>query len=189
MSPRILVVDLETTSTNPQYADILEIALVSVDLSDGQVQPIIDTLVCPECDDEEWLECWFMSNSKLDPDLIRRAPKFAAVRGVLQEQANTLPVTAFNRSYDIQVLYRHQVRTLMRAPCLMLTCKDVLCLPGYHGDYKYPKFSEAWSYFFPGQAFEDKHRAGHDATHEAKLAAAMYSRGFLKLNIDSYGGK
>ncbi|MFH1088207.1 MAG: exonuclease domain-containing protein [Chloroflexota bacterium] len=189
MSPKILVVDLETTSTNPQRAHILEVGLVSVDLATGLIEPLMDTLVCPESGEEEWLDCWFMANCKLDPELIRRAPKFAAIRQSLQEHLLALPVTAFNRSYDVQVLFRHQVQVPQRAPCLMLTCKDILCLPGRFGDYKYPKFSEAWREFFPEEPFEEKHRAGYDALCEATLALTMYERGLLKFKIDSYGGE
>ncbi|MFH0809821.1 MAG: 3'-5' exonuclease [Pseudomonadota bacterium] len=184
-SLKILVVDVETTSTNPQRAHILEVGLVSVDLSTGQVDTLVDTLVCPECDEAEWLGCWFMSNSKVDPELVRCAPNFASLRPTIQEQLLALPVTAFNRSYDVQVLFRYQVQVPKRASCLMLACKDILCLPGHYGDYKYPKFSEAWGYFFPDQPFEDKHRAGHDSIHEAKLAVELYRRGLLEVN-DAY---
>jgi hypothetical protein len=38
----------------------------------------------------------------------------------------------------------------------------------------------AWAHFFPGQPFEERHRAGHDVLHEAKLAIALYQSGFLK---------
>jgi len=179
MAERFLIVDVETTSTNPQRADILEIGLVSVDPSSRKIDPIIDTLICPECEEEVWLNCWFMTNSRLDPDLIRQAPKFASVREEVQRQVAALPVTAFNLNYDVQVLYRHQVKLPKRVPCLMLTCKDILCLPGYYNDYKYPKFSEAWGHFFPGEPFEEKHRAGHDVLHEARLAVALYERGYL----------
>ncbi len=61
------------------------------------------------------------------------------------------------------------------------TCKDILQLPGYYGDYKYPRFSEAWSHFFPGDVFVEKHRAGYDAYKEAMLAIAMFDKGFLKV--------
>lgn len=180
MSLNILVVDLETTSINPRQADILEVGLANVDLGSGKIELVSDTLICPESDEEGWLECWFMANSKLDPEVVRQAPKFSSVRKEVQRQVSELPVTAFNLNYDVQVLHRHQVQVPKRAPCLMLVCKDILCLPGYYGDYKYPKFSEAWQYFFPNEPFEEKHRAGYDAIHEARLAIALYERGYLK---------
>lgn len=181
MNPKILVVDLETTSTNPQRAHILEVGLALVDLATRLIEPLIDTLVCPECDEAEWIDCWFMANSKLDPELIRQAPKFASIKEGLQEHLLALPVTAFNRGYDVSVLVRHQIQVPRRAPCLMLACKDVLCLPGFYGDYKYPKMSEAWGHFFPGEPFQDSHRAGQDAIHGARLAVELYRRGLLKV--------
>jgi len=175
----ILVVDTETTGVNPQRAHILEVALASVDMATGATELPVDTLINPDCPESEWLGCWFMDHSHLDPAEIRRAPKFAAVKEEIQQHLLEYPVTAFNRSYDHQVLYRHGVRLPKLWPCLMLTCKDILKLPGFRGDYKYPKFGEAWSWFFPGQPFEEKHRAGHDVMHEARLACALFQGGYF----------
>ena len=179
MADQVLIVDLETTSVNPQLAYILEVAISRVNLTSKEIDPIIDTLIYPECPAETWLDCWFMANSKLSPEMIWQAPKFTSVRDEVQKQVAALPVTAFNLNFDRQVLYRQNVQMPQRAPCLMLTCKDILKLPGYYNDYKFPKFSEAWGYFFPKEPFEEKHRAGHDVLHEAKLAIALYERGYL----------
>ncbi len=186
MSTGVLVVDVETTSTNPQRAHILEIGMALADLESGKVDEVGDSLVCPDCPEEEWVNCWFMEHSGLDPQAIRNAPKWEVIRPQVVSWCAVWPVTAFNRSYDVQVLYRHGVPTPMRAPCLMMACKDTLRLRGFYGDYKYPKFSEAWAYFFPDRPFEDKHRAGHDAVCEAELAVEMYRRGVLKLDIQCF---
>lgn len=177
---KLLVVDLETTSTNPQRADILEVALALVDLKKGETSILLDTLIQPDSPQEEWADCWFMEHSALKPDLILQAPKFAGrIKDEIQAACYLGPLTAFNLNYDIQILYRHGIKVYNRAPCLMLTCKDILCLPGYYGDYRYPKFSDTWLYFFPNEPFEAKHRAGHDVLHEAKLAIELYKQGLL----------
>ena len=178
MSNQLLIVDTETTSVNPQDANILEIALATVDLDSGQIDFVVDTLVCPECREEVWLNSWFMSHSGLDPDLIRSAPTFSSIRREIQEHVSQLPTTAYNLYYDAGVLYYHQVNLPIRAPCLMLTCADVLKSTGY-GKYKWPKFSEAWAYFFPNDDFKEEHRADYDVLHEAELAVVLYKLGYL----------
>ncbi len=176
---KILVVDVETNSTNPQRAHILEIAVARVDLGSGLIEVLVDTLVHPDCPEEEWLDCWFMQHSGLSPDDIRRAPAFSAVKEEIQRHM-VLPITAFNKSFDLTILRRHGVQVASQWPCLMERCKYILRLPGYRGDWKYPNFSEAWGYFFPCEPFDEKHRAGHDVRHEARLAVALYQGGYIK---------
>ena len=178
----ILVVDTETDNVKPYLANILEIGMASVDLSSGKIELLFDTLVCPE-GPEYWCSCWFINNSGVDPDLVRHAPKFADIKDGIEAYLSIAPVTAFNLSFDLQVLNKHYVRAPMTWPCLMLTTKNILKLPGHYGDWKFPKFSEAWDYFFPTEPFEEKHRAGHDALHEAKLALALYQRGYFKRQV------
>ena len=175
---KIYVVDTETDNVKPELANILEIGMASVDLLNGQVELLFDTFVCPN-GGQGWQDCWFMINSSLDADLIRRAPKLSDMEYGLQAYLDLGPVTAFNLSFDRRVLARNGFHIGDTWPCLMLTAKDILKLPGFYGDYKYPKFSEAWRYFFPNDLFEEKHRAGHDALHEAMLALTLYQRGYF----------
>lgn len=179
---KIYVVDTETDNVKPQYANILEIGMACVDLSSGNIELLFDSLVCPP-GPEAWCDCWFMNHAGIDPKLVRAAPKFTDIKDGIEAYLSLGPITAFNLSFDLQVLNKHYVRAPMTWPCLMLTTKDILKLPGRYGDWKYPKFSEAWSFFFPTEPFEEKHRAGDDALHEAKLALALYQRGYFKRQI------
>ncbi|MDD5700454.1 MAG: exonuclease domain-containing protein [Dehalococcoidales bacterium] len=176
---KIFVVDTETDNVKPQYANILEIGLASVDLSTGETELLWDTLVHPP-GLEWWCDCWFMQHSRVDPEQVRSAPTMEEMKYGVEAYLSLWPVTAFNLHFDQQVLFRHGVKIPTTWPCLMLTTKDILKLPGRYGDYKYPKFSEAWQYFFPDEPFEEKHRAGHDALAEAKLALALYQRGYIR---------
>jgi DNA polymerase III epsilon subunit-like protein len=178
---KLFIVDTETDNANPQVANILEVGIASVDLATGNIELLFDTLVCPpELEGMEgWLDCWFIRTSGVHPDLIRSVPKFVDIKDSIEAYLSIGPVTAFNLSFDLQVLNKHGVRVPQTWPCLMLTTKNILKLPGYYGDWKYPKFSEAYRWFFPKEPFEEKHRAGHDALHEAKLALSLYRRGFF----------
>lgn len=186
MSRTVLVIDLETTSVDPDVAKILEVGLVSLDLDTKQITPVMDTLVQPACPEAQWLGCWFMQNAKLDPDLIRKAPSFESIKLDLQARLDAEPVTAFNRAYDIRVLYRHDVWAPKRAPCLMLAATPILRPPGFHSDYKFPKLSEAWAWYFRHEPFQETHRAGFDAVHEARLAATMYAHGHWKFDVKHF---
>ncbi len=174
----ILVVDTETDSVKPQSANILEIGLASVDLDTGKTDLLWDSFVHPP-GLEWWVDCFFMKNSGIDPDLIRAAPTIEEMEYGVEAYLSLEAVTAFNLYFDREVLFRHGIKIPNTWPCLMLTAKDILKLPGRYGDWKYPKFTEAWDYFFPDTPFEEKHRAGHDALHEAKLAYALYQRGYF----------
>ena len=125
----IMVVDTETDNVKPYLANILEIGMASVDLSSGKIELLFDTLVCPE-GPEYWCSCWFMNNSGVDPDLVRHAPKFADIKDGIEAYLSIAPVTAFNLSFDLQVLNKHYVRAPMTWPCLMLTTKTSSSCPG-----------------------------------------------------------
>ncbi|MDD5510645.1 MAG: 3'-5' exonuclease [Dehalococcoidales bacterium] len=179
---KIFIVDTETDNVKPQLANILEIGMASLDLETGKIELLFDTLICPP-GPETWTNCWFMNHCGLDPEFIRTAPKFTDIKTGIEAYLSFGPITAFNLSFDLQVLYKHGVRAGHTWPCLMLTTKDILKLPGRYGDWKYPKFSEAYNWFFPETPFEEKHRAGHDAIHEAKLAYALYKRGYFNRRV------
>ena len=174
----LLIIDTETDSVRPEVANILELAMAKLNLESGEIEIIFDSLIRPESSND-WRDCWFMDNSHIPQTTIEQAPIFSEVKEQFAKLL-TAPVTAFNISYDRTVLRRHGIALVNLWPCLMLTCKPILKLPGYYNDYKYPKFSEAWRYFFPQEPFEEKHRAGWDVSHEAALAFALYQKGYLK---------
>jgi DNA polymerase III epsilon subunit-like protein len=176
---KLLIIDTETNNVHPEIAHIMEVAIASLDFENGDISLLLDTPIYPECPEELWENCWFMKHSGLDPDIILGAPVFSSIADMVSELLKIGPVTAFNLSFDLSVLKREGVAVPFVAPCLMRITKDILRLPGLYNDWKYPKFSEAWSHFFPGQPFEEKHRAGHDAVHEAKLAFVLYQEGYF----------
>jgi hypothetical protein len=179
---QIFIVDVETDNVKPQLANIMEMGMASLDLGTGKIELLFDTLIHPP-GLELWTDCWFMQHSGVDPELIRKAPAFIDIKTGVEAYLTLGPVTAFNLSFDLQVLKKHDVHAFHTWPCLMLTTKDILKLPGRYGDWKYPKFSEAWSFFFPDTPLEDSQRAGSDALHEATLAFALYQKGYFNRKV------
>lgn len=178
MTKSLLIVDVETDSNHPHHAHILEIAVARLNLGTGTVELPVDTLVRPDCPEDNWHGCWFMENSGVPAKLIRQALTFDSIRPRLESEIQG-PITAYNTEFDFTVLGRHGVDIPKPWPCLMLTCTPILRLPG-RSDYKWPKFSEAWHHFFPHERLTESHRAGPDAVNEAKLAFELYKGGYLK---------
>ncbi len=176
---KIVVVDTETTSTDPGVANIMEVGIATADLHSGEVNLLMDSLVCPDCPEDLWRTCWFMEHARLDPRKILGAPRFEEIAPLIDRCFAVGPVTAFNLGYDWQVLKRHGVTPSLVLPCLMLLTKDILKLHGRYDDWKYPKFAEAWEYFFPNEPLEENHRAGHHAMHAARMALALYYAGYF----------
>jgi hypothetical protein len=178
MDNKLLIVDIETNSLSVQNAHILELALANLNLQTGKVDLVIDTLVQPDCSEENWRECWFIENSGVRVEEIRRASTFNMIRSQIEHEFKH-PITAYNTEFDFNILIRHGVMIPQPWPCLMRTCTPILKLPGSYGDYKYPKFTEAWHYFFPSERLVETHRAGPDAVNEARLAFELYKGGYL----------
>jgi DNA polymerase III epsilon subunit-like protein len=179
MNNTLSIIDIETDSNRPEEAHILEIALANLDLRTGNIELRIETLVRPDCSEDYWQGCWFINNSGVSENLIRKAPTFDSLRKQLTKEIQ-YPITAYNISFDFTILNRYSIEIPKPWPCLMLTCTPILQLPGNFGDYKWPKFVEAWNYFFPKEHLNDTHRAGPDAVNEAKLAFRLYNGGYLK---------
>jgi DNA polymerase III subunit epsilon len=173
----ILIVDCETDSPKPQQAQMLEIAIARLNLDNGEAQLAFDSFIRPQYDG--WRDCWFVQNAKIPESVIDIAPPIEVVREQIVGILDSAPVTAYNLSFDLQVLFRHGVKIKQVWPCLMLTCKPILKLPGYYGDWKFPKFEEAWAHFFPRDSYSQQHRAGSDVLQEAKLAYALDQKGYF----------
>lgn len=88
---------------------------------------------------------------------------------------------AFNWSFDARVLTGEYLRLgkwdeLDRPhACAMLKAKDYLKLPGFYGDYKYPRLEEAHRFFF-GKNFDDAHGAMSDVMATARVWFEMLRR-------------
>lgn len=175
----IIIVDVETDGLDPFTANIMEIGIAELYLDIGRASLLLDTTICPP-GPETWLKCWFMTHSGIKPDEIRQSPNFESIKPIIKPMLSSAPVTAYNLNFDSVVLRQHDIILEDTLPCLMLTCTDILRIPGKYGYWKYPSFQEAWNYFFPNRPMQQQHRAGDDAMRAAELAMALYEKGFLK---------
>ncbi len=179
---KILIVDIETTGFSARKNKIVEIGIVELDLSNGEIKTVFDSLVREEGITKEEIEAsWIFANSDIKVDDILNAlslrVKYWQIQNILNLYSSG--ITAFNNGFDLRFLQRrgfHWHRTL---PCLMEQSTSVCKIPGKNGGYKWPKVQEAYNYFFPGNDYVESHRGADDAKHEAQIAHELYKLGLL----------
>ena len=185
---KILVLDIETTGFLNQGGSIVEIGIVELNLSNGEIKEIYSSL-CREdiltAKHREEPFGWIFRNSDLTVEEVRNAPKFEAVKTQVQAILNSYPLgcTAFNNNFDFGFLSNRGIEIKV-LPCPMLLSTDICKLPnrnGYSG-YKWPSVEEAFAHFFPGVEYKEKHRGADDAYHEAMIVYKLYTMGVFKLN-------
>ena len=180
---KVLVLDLETTDLRPQLGEIIEIGAVLLS-ADGTIEKVIDTVVKPTKPTKLWRDCWCLRNTSLTVKAVLAGQSLSGVRCSLQKLLREYPVTSYNRDFDIKYLTYNGFKIYQKVACPMVLAADILKLPGYRGDYKWPKFQEAWDYFFPCESYGILHRALDDAWHVARLIHRLEELGCYALGSE-----
>jgi len=181
MSNRILVVDIETTGFLNQGGQIVEIGMVLLNLDNGEVEPIYESLIREP--GFNWNHTtgrfgWIFQNSDLTPEEVFDAPSLESQREAIQFLFDHHRATAFNKKFDFDFLRDRGFR-IEELPCPMMVATPIIKLPSRNGynSYKWPKVEEAWEYFFGDTGYIESHRGMDDAEHEAKIVYALYRMG------------
>lgn len=181
---KILIVDIETSGFSYQKDVIFEIGVVELDLSNGNITTLFDSLIREPHLSARHREAWIFSNSDMTAEMVRNAPKIEDVRSEAQRIFDGYEgMTAFNRNFDFGFLLNRNFKLPKPLPCPMLLSTDIIKLPnknGYPG-FKWPSAQEAWDYYFPNTPYQEKHRGADDATIEAKIIYKMYELGIFKI--------
>ncbi|MBS2098751.1 3'-5' exonuclease [Carboxylicivirga linearis] len=178
---RILVVDIETTGFLNQGGKIVEIGMVLLNLDNGEVEPIYESLIREPGFDRSHTYGrygWIFQNSDLTPEEVMEAPTLESQREAIQFLFDNHRATAFNKRFDFDYLRDRGFR-INELPCPMIEATPIIKLPsrnGY-GGYKWPKVEEAWEYFFGNTGYIEAHRGMDDAEHEAKIVYELYKMG------------
>lgn len=189
MEKKILILDIETTFFLKPGGSIVEIGIVELNLDNGEIKTIYDSL-CRE----EILTArhrskpfgWIFDNSDLTPAMVRAAPAFDKVAAEVQDIINKYPIgcTAFNNVFDFDFLEDRGIKFQTKLPCPMKLSTPICKLPnrnGYRG-YKWPSVEEAFKFFFPDIDYKEKHRGADDAKHEAMIVYKLYEMGVFNLD-------
>ena len=173
----VLCFDTETTDL-PDYAlppgrhqpHVVQLAAVLVD---GQAERSLATLIRPDGwtihPDAQRVHGISMTRARAEGVPIAQA---IASFDELLAKANL--AVAHNVKFDRLLLDSEYVR-LGRRPCwprtfcTMLTCTDIIRLPGYRGQYKWPTLAEAYSYFYHRPLAD-----AHDALADVRACLAIF---------------
>lgn len=185
---KILVIDIETTGFLNQGGSIVEIGIVQLDLSNGQITTVYDSLLKEDIFSEKHLLPpfgWIFENSDLTAADLNNAPDAKDVLEEVQSILSEYPLgcTAYNKRFDFGFLCDRGLE-IKELPCPMILSTEICRLPkrnGYAG-YKWPSVQEAFEYFFPDVEYTERHRGADDAHHEAMIVYELFKRGAFKVD-------
>jgi DNA polymerase III epsilon subunit-like protein len=187
-TPKIAIVDIETTGFLNQKGLIVEIGIVSLDLHTGEINTEFDSLIREPGFNKAHTTHpygWIFQNSDLKYDQVSQAPqlfeRFNEIQAILDKYPTG--ITAYNASFDLPFL-RSRSFAFTPLPCPMIAATPVVNLPPFPGrsSPKWPTVQETWNFLFGDKTgYIETHRAADDARHEAKIVHELYKRGKYSL--------
>lgn len=182
---KILVIDIESTGFLDNGGLIVEVGIVSLNVKNGKIKVLFDR-VCREegmgPHHTRGKYGWIFQNSDLTYEEVMAADTLESMKPTIQKIINKYPrgATAFNKKFDFGFLVDRGIVVPVEAPCIMLEAMNVCKIPGKYSRYKWPNVEEAWSIIMK-TPYTEAHRGADDAKHEAQIAYAMISEGFMEV--------
>lgn len=182
---KILIVDIETTGF--RITDfIVEIGMVSLDITNGTITPLVNECIWEKGITKEIIEdSWIYKNSDITVEHIQLGNNLYKVQKLIQTIINHYPlgITAYNSAFDFRFLEGKGFTLDKKLDCPMQLLTPVMKLEkaNFKGGYKYPSVMEAYKFFFPEENYVEKHRGLDDAIHEAKIVYKMIQEGIFKI--------
>lgn len=177
---KIAVVDIETTHLKSEYGTIVEMGICKLDLTDGSIQKLLDTVVRePDFNKDVDVNAWVFKNTSLTVEDVLSAPEWEFVKPKISHIFSIYPITAFNQQFDLMWLKDRRVKIERVVPDPMKEATNILQIPHPNptlSKYKLPSVSECWNYYFPNIYYQIKHRAYDDCLHEACIIYEMYRK-------------
>ncbi len=177
----IAVVDIETTSKYSWMGTIVEIGICCLNLKNGNISKLLDTVVRePDFDEIKNTDAWIFKNSTLTVQEVLDAPEWKIIRPKINQIFDKFSVSAYNKQFDLTWLRERGIKIKSELPCPMIESTPFLKLPHPNPDYldyKWPKVEECWNWYFPQIPYIEKHRAYDDCIHEAQIIYKMYCVG------------
>ena len=180
---KILVIDIETTGFINSGGKIVEVGIVSLDLTNGNREIIFSSLVHEHpITLEEVQKSWIVQSGYITVEEIRTSPmlseKLAEIQAIIS--AHEHGATAFNRSFDFDFLESRGIKFPKKLPCPMLLSTPICKCPNKNrAGYKWPKVEEAYKFFFPESNYDELHRGADDALHEAEIVYELHKLGLI----------
>jgi len=190
-SLKIYVIDTETTGLCGHPRDlVVDIGICAVDLGEGTVKEAYSSVVGYDTSvwDYPTQHAWIFENTDLTLNDVDEAPPFMDVVQEVQEVLKHENITSFNIGFDMdKFLYREPwslQNICTEMPCIMLASMDVCKIPGYYGQYKWPKLAEAYEAITVDDPADIKghqtHRALSDAVMASHILLGLWDKGQYK---------
>lgn len=176
--PEIYVLDSETTGLKGYpYDHVVDIGVCKVSLQDGTVEEIYSSVVGHDVDswDQATRGAWIFENTDLTLEEVAAATPAAEVAEKLREILRGQFSTSFNVDFDFRKFLFHPPweleQVISLTPCIMRKAMPICAIPGYYGDYKFPRLQEAYDMIVPGDPAGIKGNQTHRALSDAVMAS------------------
>lgn len=174
----IAVLDIETTDLDNKIGSIVEIGIALLDLRNGEITKIFDSLILEE-NTILSPDSWIFQNSQLKIEDVKTKGKTLEIcRKPLQDIFNRYHVTCFNKKFDLGYMKARNFVFPKELDDPMLILDPIMKIPSVKYGTKYPSVKEALDYFkITGL---EPHRACEDAVLEAKIVYQLYCLGYYE---------
>jgi DNA polymerase-3 subunit epsilon len=186
--PDIYVIDTETTGLKGYpYDHVVDVAVCRVSLQDGTVEEAFSMVVGHDVSgwDQATREAWIFENTDLSLEMVAEAPPAEDVATELRRLLRGCFCTSFNIDFDFRKFLLFppwSLETVVKlTPCIMKRAMPICAIPGFYGQYKYPKLQEAYDMIVPGDPADIKGNQTHRALSDAIMAS------YLLITLDRRG--
>ena len=164
---KLLIIDIETTGYIPEGHSIVEIGIVLCDSDTRETIPVFNQIV----KDDEWdynkhKYAWIFQNTNLTPEQVNRANHINHYKKELQALFDKYYITAYNKRFDVSFMSARGFK-LRDVKDLQENAKDIA--KTLTGNRRPPSVQRLYNWFFPEEAYIEKHRGLDDALMEAKI--------------------
>jgi len=174
---KILVIDIETTGLNFEKDLILEIGIVELDLDNGNIIELFNSLIKEPEFNQNHYSSWIFQEDYIKKEEYFSAPPIQDVFDEIQKILDNYYVTAFNKEFDLTFLRKKGFQISLEFPCIMKVSARVMKIPSIRNGYKWPKMQQDYNFFFPEAKYTECHRALDDAYHEAQIINKLFIEG------------
>ena len=183
-SNKILVIDIETTGFNHKSDCILELGIVELDLTSGDITELMDLQLKETHLSAKHHTAWIFENGFMSHDDVRTANPLAIHFDEIQSIFDKYlgKIAAWNRAFDVDFLESRGFNLGKAIKDPMKESAEFFNLPHKKGGFgKWPSAQEAWNILFPTTKKIEIHRGLDDAKMEAKIIYQLIENGIYKI--------
>jgi len=175
----ITLINKETTSFAKNFALIVEIGIIELDISTGEKSILFNALIY-ENGIENYDDKGAFSISNLDISEVKKAKSLESYRETLQLIFDNYRITSYNTAFDLAILELRGFKFPKKMTDMMKFIKRILPKGKYNFHFAYKHFynlkDNTEGKFLTNNNYEEQHRALDDAIHEAELLFLLINK-------------